>query len=444
MKKKLSILALVLAFAVAFAGTANAELFFITLDNSYSNTSLGVVKNDFTPIPNLVENMGGNSGHGIYPFVNMNGQFRMAVSLYTYGAGVPDTINIYAPGDPSGWDNPAQWRAPLKEVVTDLQNIRKLIDCDGYLYGIAYDVPVIVRINTLNDSYVQDKRFEYEAQLEEKIGGEDVVFDVHAEGIFEYNGYIFVIFTASHDPWGDALYKKNVLCKFDKALNLIETFEMAGKNLDGFTRGSYTVAGSRLIATSLGGKQPYDFTLNEESCIEVINLDRLYSEQVITAKQVNEADGDFTHMFCAAAAAPDGKVYIQAKRADSMMMTFEIRIYETTMDKLLAGDIGELLYETEEWSAFGYLAGLEYDPLAKRLWCAEGWNFKGYDGNEWVDIGAREVKGNHSSFAVVYPKGNLVPYVPGYDSGGGGCNTGFGALLLLSLLPLAAVRRIKK
>ena len=78
-KRFFSILALILALAFPVA-PAGAELIFTRQDNSYANTALGIVLGDGAPIHPLVSNMGGNQGQGIYPFVNADGNFRVAIT----------------------------------------------------------------------------------------------------------------------------------------------------------------------------------------------------------------------------------------------------------------------------------------------------------------------------------------------------------------------------
>ena len=264
-KRFFSILALILALAFPVI-PAGAELIFTRQDNSYANTALGIVLGDGAPIHPLVSNMGGNQGQGIYPFVNADGNFRVAITLYTLNG--TDVINIHNPGPKENWKVPQTWNRP-QEAGTSLHNTRILVTSGGYLYGTAYDIPTINRVSTRGDRYTEDKTYLYTPS---SSGNK-----AHGEGLVAYGDVLYAIFTEGHDVWNIAGggYAPNRLVKLNKDLDVLANKPMLGKNLDGFTPGAYIRQGNLLYVATLGGVQPFGNTYNPESCVEIVNLDTM-------------------------------------------------------------------------------------------------------------------------------------------------------------------------
>ena len=157
-KRVYSVISVFLALLLFLSAPAGAELLFTRQDNSYANTALGIVLGDGNPIHPLVSNMGGNQGQGIYPFVNADGNFRVAITLYTLNG--TDVINIHDPGPKENWSVPQTWNRPL-EAGTSLHNTRVLVTSGGSLYGTAYDIPTVNRVATRGDWYQEDKTYRY-------------------------------------------------------------------------------------------------------------------------------------------------------------------------------------------------------------------------------------------------------------------------------------------
>ena len=120
MRRKFIMLMLALSLLAASL-PAQADLLFTRQDNGYSNTALGIIQGAGDPVSPLVSNMGGNSGQGIYPFKNADGNFRIAITLYT-GNGT-DVISIYNPGEQSQWTQQSSWKAPLRQRLPPLSII---------------------------------------------------------------------------------------------------------------------------------------------------------------------------------------------------------------------------------------------------------------------------------------------------------------------------------
>ena len=104
MRRKI-VLPLIILLLLVASLPARADLLFTRQDNNYANTALGIVQGAEAPVSPLISNMGGNAGQGLYPFRNADGNFRIAVTLYT-GNGT-DVIPIYNPGEQSQWAQPS-------------------------------------------------------------------------------------------------------------------------------------------------------------------------------------------------------------------------------------------------------------------------------------------------------------------------------------------------
>ena len=383
---------LLLALLAALApGAAQAELLFTRQDNSYANTALGIVLGNGAPIHPLVSNMGGNQGQGIYPFINADGNFRVAITLYTLKG--TDVINIHDPGPKEKWAESQTWNRP-QEAGTSLRNTRALVSLGGYLYGTAYDVPTINRVITKGDRYTEDKTYTYTPL----VAGNDA----HGEGLVSYGNALYAIFTEGHDVWdiSGGGYAPNQLVKLDGNLNVLAKKPMFGKNLDGFTPGAYIRQGNLLYVATLGGVQPFGNTYNPESCVEIVDLETMQISAPVTARKVKESDPTFSHMFGAVAAAW-GKIYVQATQWTSVeeyKPGYSIRIYETTANRLAQGDLGRLLRDFK--GEYGYRMGLVYDPERNYLWAGVGYSLWRYDGSNWKEFDANALGGNISAYAA--------------------------------------------
>ena len=407
-KRFFAILALIVALAFPVA-PAGAELIFTRQDNSYANTALGIVLGDGAPIHPLVSNMGGNQGQGIYPFVNADGNFRVAITLYTLNG--TDVINIHNPGPKENWKVPQTWNRP-QEAGTSLHNTRILVTSGGYLYGTAYDIPTINRVSTRGDRYTEDKTYLYTPS---SSGNK-----AHGEGLVAYGDALYAIFTEGHDVWNIAGggYAPNRLVKLDKDLNVLANKPMLGKNLDGFTPGAYIRQGNLLYVATLGGVQPFGNTYNPDSCVEIVNLDTMDVSAPVTARRMKEKDPTFSHMFGAVASAW-GKIYVQATQwvsEEEYKPGYSIRVYETTAERLAAGDLGTLLRDFK--GKYGYRMGLVYDPERNYLWAGVGYSLWRYDGTNWREFDANALGGNISAYtAISLPTGPVNPPSPSPNPG---------------------------
>lgn len=436
-KRVYSVVSVFLALLLGLSVPAGAELLFARLDGNYANATLGIVLGDGNPVHPLVSNMGGNQGQGIYPFLNAEGKFRVAVTLYTQGKA--DVVNIHAPGPKEGWAAPETWNRPA-ESVGSLRNIRSLVAMGGALFGTGYDVSQVSRLAPASgDRYVEDKTYAYVSSAPG--------YDAHGEGLVAYNDKLYAIFSEGRDIWtasGD--YAPNHLVKLDKDLNVLEKKPMLGRNLGGSVPGAFLRQGNLLYVATLGGTQPVENAYNPASCVEIVNLDTMEISAPLKAEAVRAADPTFGHMFGAVASAWD-KIYVQATKW-SQADGYSIRVYETTAERLAKGDLGTLLKDVQGKN--GYASGLSYDSERKYLWVGAGFSLWRYDGSGWKEFDSNALGGNLSSYAAISaPAGSLNPPAPApgpnqnqpKSGSGGGCDTGLGWMLLLAVVPVVGRRR---
>lgn len=434
-KGKLTILTAAAACLLLLAAPCRADLLYTVQDDSYMNTALGIIHGSEAPVAPLISNMGGNAGQWLFSFVNADGNYRIGATLYTLGGN--DIVNVYNPGKLSGWATEQAWRTPLREAVTTLHNTRAVEEMNGYLYATAYDIPIVCRITTKDDIYRQDKKYQY------TCGGDK--YNGHGEALVTYNNHVFAVFTGGQNEMSSTMgtYRPSELYKFDADLNFVASRDLHSKNTDGMTPGAYIKSGNTLYLCALGGAQPFGDVWNKDTCIEGINLDTMESETLITAEQMRAKDPTFGHMFFAIAEM-NGKFYIQTTKWESIEDGgggYDMRIYETTAERLASGDIGEPVKRFADDR--GYRCGMLYDRGTEYLWVAAGYDLVRFDGTEWKMFDRNKIKGNISAYAVVSPEGNIdgkKPAWSGDDSGGGGCNCAAGGLALLAFAALALIR----
>ncbi|NLL37522.1 MAG: SYNERG-CTERM sorting domain-containing protein [Fretibacterium sp.] len=433
--KRRSFALMTLLFALLFLAVpqmSDAHLLFTTQEN-YANTALGIIIGDKVTTP-LRSNMGGNNGQTITPFINGDGQLRIAITLYTWGQG--DILNLYAPGDPSLWTQPENWEPPLDESEISLQNTRDLTIVGKFLYGIDYDE---AKVTCMEVKKAAGKETYEDTGLSYTYVPQTPGYEAHGEALFFYGGSLYGLFTEAYKPWEGGAYSLNRLIKLDGNLTKQDELELKGKNIESGTPGAYALVGKKLFVTSLGGVQSYAGALNPESQIEVVDLGTMETTPLVTAQDMNDKDPTFSHMLFAIAAA-NGKIYVQAVQWGTEK--YNIRIYETTEEKLVQKDLTLL----KEFTGVGWRAGLVHDPSTKALWAAVGsslWRYD-YNGKSWKEFDKDDLQGDISAFAVLAtPEGHGgEPTQPGHKGdSGGGCDAGFGWLALLALLPAATLRR---
>lgn len=427
MRKKLLSIVLLALLAVAAALPASADLLYTRQEN-YSNTALGLISGTGSPVSPLISNMGGDSGQSITGFSNSDSGYRIGITLYSSST-EGDTVEIYAPGAESGWSAASAWSKPAAEFTSSLINTRGMTAIDGYLYGVAYNNALVNKMSTAGDKYSELATYEFTASEG---------YTPHGEGIVNYNGSLYAIFSQSKGDYPNYSYLPNTLIKLNADLGVEKSLTLNGLNFNGVA-GAYALSGSTLYVVSVGGSQPYG-TLNPESQIEAVDLGSMTTKTLVTAQQVQDKDSTFKHFFSAVVPAGD-YIYIQAVMWKADYSGYDIRVYQTTADKLAAGDIGTMI---KDYTGTGWSSGMRYDPDTKLLWAAAGTALNSFDGTTWKQYDSDALKGSIGVFAIAN-----VPAVPEpSDSGSssGGCNAGMTGLMLLMALPalFAAKRRTKR
>lgn len=389
--------ALFLALLV-FALPASADILF-TRQSSYRDpVSLGIISGAYSPYSPLQSNMGGNAGNGIFPFLDANGDLRIALSFYA----AQDTIAIYDPGAEINWTKPANWNVPVKEFTCSVSNVRAMARIGAYLYVTCYDKPIISRVVMTNDAYAEDKTWTHQGTWVPAT--QEYVFTQHGEGLFAYNGYLYAIFSDTANAWDpNVKYGPNQIWKFDKNLNVIASADLKGGNLDGQTGSAYTRDGNKLYLTSLGGYQVTTGGYNTSSTLEIVDLDTLKSTRIMTGADAQEkTGGDWQYMFTGVALSGD-KVYLHGTAwtvIHGKQGNHEMVVYETTKSKLASGDIGTRIGLFN--GNYGIQKGFCYDHTTGYLWAYEGDSIQRYDGGtSWTKFSMDDLKGSLTAAAPI-------------------------------------------
>lgn len=395
---------------------ASADMLF-TRQSSWSDpVALGIVVGDGAPYSPLQSNMGGNSGNGIFPFLDAKGNLRIALSFYTgTGSVAGDTLDIYDPGARGNWARPANWDTPVKESLPSVKNIRAVSTIGSYMYVTGYDTQTISRITTTGDSYVESKVWTHPTPANR-----------HGEGLVTYGGYVYAIFTNANSPMDEreASYSPNEIWKFDKDLNFVASADMTGRNLDGQRVGACVRYGKYLYVSSFGGSQITDgiwdaenhkWKLDEDgnriyyrdaSCLEMVDLETMEIKSLTTAKEQHEKNKAFKYNFLAMAVYGDS-VYVQVNSWEPYndRNGYHVLIYKTTADELRKGNIGEVCADwighANQENGGGIQMGLVVDPETNYLWVGTGSSMRRFDGTTWHEWTRNDLKGLFSAMAPI-------------------------------------------
>jgi len=370
--------ALCAAFIISLlsAVSARADVLYTACSNGYQNDRIGMIWGTNAPVKNVVTNLGGTMGSGVFPFKTASGSSRVAVSQYS---GAEDVIWIYNPYNTT-------WASPLKEIGSSgnpIYNIRKMVSNGSYLYGIGYDKAQVARFN-IGNSYANDKTF---SSLNDGYS--------HGEGIVAYNGYIYGVFTYSKNAWDPAVgYSPNKLIKFDEDLNVITSMDLSSKNVDGGgVNGACLLHGNTLYIAAIGGYQHYDGVPNDDSMIEAVNLDSFTSKVLVRNKDIYEKFPEISkwiYDFRSVCITPSDDVYVQSGGWDYNNGNGCL-IFKTTLSGLQSGDLGVILKKFS-WNNAFIVFGMDYDKKTSCMYmtAAEGnSDYNGslyrYDGTKWLD-----------------------------------------------------------
>ncbi|MBQ9881711.1 MAG: SYNERG-CTERM sorting domain-containing protein [Synergistes sp.] len=423
MFKKRGLLALVLALCMALTvSPAMADILY-TASTNWNTDRFGLIKGDADPTKDVVTNLGGDAGSGVFSFKNADKKARVAVSQYAYAGN--DTVWFY---DPETTD----WSAPMKEAVSPVKNVHHMVAEGKYLFAAGYDDASVGRFDMTADEFApDDKTF--------TCTPEEPGYTAHAERLAAHNGSIYAIFTASSGSYPNYVYAYHKLVKLKEDLTEEASAPLKGKNLDGANVGSTLQVGKDLYVASIGGSQDTSGLFNTDSMIEKVDLETLTSETLITAADAAEKDKEWGYNFYGLAKDGD-KIYVLAACWNGSWPesgTDNVLIYETTAEKLGNGDLGEKIATLS--TKTGYSLGIEYDSESKLLWVSAGDSMYKYDGTDFKEFDKTALGGDMAKFAAL-----KASEVTPSDGGSSGCNSGFGALALLALLPLIASKRGKK
>lgn len=424
MFKKRGLLALVLALCMALAVSPAMAGILYTASTNWNTDRFGIIKDSEAPTKDVVTNLGGSAGSGVFSFNNAEWKSRIAISQYPATAN--DTVWFY---DPMTTD----WSAPLKEAMSPVKNVHHMEAGGKYLYAAGYDDATVGRFDMTSDAFAPDSKIYTYTPA-------DAGYTAHAERIATYNGGVYAIFAASKGNYPNYEYAPHKIIKFSEDLTPAASADLKGKNIDGANVGATIRIGGSLYVASIGGNQDTTGLFNTDSMIEKVNLDTLASETLITASKAAEKDGSWGSNFYGL--AHDGnRIYILAACWNGSWPESgrdNVVIYETNAEKLDGGDIGNKIATLS--TKTGYSLGIEYDSAAKLLWVSAGDSVYKYDGSAFTEYDSTALGGEMAKFATLTASG----VTPSGDSGGGGCNGGLGVLALVALLPLLVAKRGKK
>lgn len=451
---------LLFALVLAFGAPASANLLY-TAQTYYSNTKLGKIDVDTATLltPNSI---GGNWGQGIFPFRDAQNRNRVAVTLYQGGA---DTIKIL---DPLSFS----WSTPVATVSNDAQsNIRKMVSLGQYLYGISYgnnpyggqpsDIANVRRFDMTGDNYVFDNNtgFAYTP----------AVGQGHGEGLVAFNNHLYAILSTTMGGY-PFTYAPNKLVKLNADLNVVTSIDLGGKNTDGGTPSAYflsptdemSVSSADLYITSWGGYQPTDTSYNPESQIERVNLNNLNHRTLVTGEWMRRRDPTWNHHFTAVA-IHGRSAYIQATTWNRLPGTGgiggQVRIYKrdpVLIENLLPWHKIQSLNTDGGWRVGMVVDGnYLYVAAGRNLYCYRLPVMSYSVPTVFGPNGTISLGGDISAFAFVPYLRDRVSAAEAAlkelkqakaDAGdekdsGGGCDAGFGWLLLLTVVPIALRRR---
>lgn len=388
--KKVTSFILMLLMCLTLAASANADMLYGAASGGWTTDIMGTIFGGDGPVK-VVNNLGGTLGARISAFRTENGGARAAFCEYT-AINAPDAIKIYKPYDGT-WTPIKDFAGPHDNSVS---NIREMAHIGKYLYAIGYDKATVGRFDTTNDAYTNDKTFDGK----NAIGGNT---NWHGEVLVAYKGYLYGVFTNASNPWAQAAgYAKNRLIKFDQDLNVVDSIDLNGKNIDGGTVGAWALQNGKLYLASIGGSQSYNFQANMASNIDVVDLDKWTVKELISNESLLAQYGDGEKVldilskngwgfdFKSIAVTPRNDVYIMMNGwGPNNSIVIKTTVSDLENAKTNVKETWDVIKEFE-FDSFVFPAML-YDPDASMLYVcgAEGDEHTGslyrYNGTDWLD-----------------------------------------------------------
>ena len=281
-------------------------------------------------------------------------------------------------------------------------------------YGSSAANGSVIKVSTENDKYTVVASQDFSSVSEKSKF-------LHAETIAAYGGYIYVVASKVNSSY---TYDNNILFKLNAGdLSIVKQSTLTTKNRDG--QNAYILSGSSLYITA----DPYG-----TPCIEKINLSDMTSKTLISGS-INSDGYAYNSLLLVGST-----VYVSTSKYNWIAGCSDYKLYETTLANLEAG---KLTSDDEISSSTNGLYGsawLAYDTESHLVWAQQG-ALCSYDGEDFAFYSDSSTKNVPSKFICVESLGSN-PNSGG--SGSGGCNAGFGALLLLAAVPALTFTRKKK
>lgn len=397
--KKICRLFLILIVICFSATSASAELFYTLTD--YATGTIGRISGTESPQTSVIQNLNGDPF--VFAFYDLNGKPRIAgVSRDSWVAN-GDEWKVYNPFAGTGWNSSPEAEFLTKYIEGDYAstvdgNVHAVATIGDYMYlaywGNTYNSfgqdhsSKLVKLDMANN-YEKVAEYLYEPDPNYSPSDSNSIA-ANCADVYAYNGKIYGVYTGYK---GNQYADTSVVIEFDQDLNPLRTCNLAALNIYGaqcFSRG-------KLYISSVGGSVYGTEPTNPLSCVEVVDLESMTAETLVTTASMQKADQSWKLNFGGVAVTDDGTIYLQCFYFSMSELTYPMKIFKTTYEKLKSGDIGDLV---KEISFSGWSLGMVYDKYTKLLWVAAGTDLYRYDGSSWVTFDSTALGGNIYNLAI--------------------------------------------
>ena len=411
MKKIRLSLSIIFALLI-FALPAHATLVYSV--SNYAAGAAGVIFGNSTSPQIVVQNLSGDATAAT--FTGYDGVPRiLTCNKDSWVTGAGDTNQVYNPYGGPEWNKKpeAEFSSKYTEgpfAGTYDGNAHGVVSMGDKLYisywgntynffGIDYTSKVCMY--DMKNGYIKEKEYIYRPE------DENPDLAANCAGIFEYNGYLYAVYTGYRKPGPTpsnpySYDMDSAVIKLTKDLEFVSKVTVKGKNIFSFGGMGGAIENGKIYVCSSGGITTDLPQPSPESCLSVVDLDTMTSSTPVSVQSLRENGLDIETNFCSASADENGNVYILTFRYDvgpggSFGDKHIMRLYRTTHEKLMTGDIGELVKETQ-WA--GSSIGMAYDPETKYIWIAAGVLHR-FDGTNWRTFSGKEIGGGIYNISIL-------------------------------------------
>jgi hypothetical protein len=420
--KRWKFFALVLTAALLWSGVAGADVFYSATDGTAS--TFGTISGADRAIAKDLYSL--PLGYPVVAsFSDLDGKEWVAVEHYQWGSASPSTVDIF---DLKDWTKPAGG-----EYTNWGTNIKGVAIVENYLYIAAFE-----RIEGGEDRSGEIIRVDLSkpASAARPFDPDGAAYKFSArEGILRrpcaievINGRIYVLtYTYDGTHTVDAGMGASEIFEFDEDLVLLRS-ETIGNDVSSTNTQYMSSHGGKLYLGSIGGAQ------GAGAVGAIWEVDP--SGESLTAVKVWDlgaiADiGDSARSVYGIDIAPDGTAFVVVGGYDADW-SFSSKLYVSTASKLSAGEYSDPV----SVPAGAYIESIAYDSKLDTLWCALDRFVNGSleardrSGRILKTITPSELGNSIGNFTIIGETPRYEKDAEG-ESGGGGCDAGFGLVSLL-------------